>query len=118
MQKAIIFIRTTVETNIIDKRIDKLINYCSDNNLSVIKQYVVCAKRNNTKFFKNLYEDIKAISGEHINIVTYSIKNFLPNIETLELFDNLVKTGKISFHFCKDNLIYNSQTQASETSRR
>lgn len=117
MQKAIIFIRTTVETNVIDKRIDKLINYCSDNNLSVIKQYVFCAKRNNTKFLKNLYEDIKAISGEHINIVAYSIKNFLPNIETLELFDNLVKTGKISFHFCKDNLIYNSQTQVSGISR-
>ena len=32
----------------------------------------------------------------------------------LELFDNLIKTGKVSLHFCRENLIYNSQTPASE----
>ena len=32
----------------------------------------------------------------------------------LELFDNLIKTGKVSLHFCRENLIYNSQTPDSE----
>ena len=57
------------------------------------------------------------IPDKHINLVVYSVKNFLPNIETLELFDNLVKAGKVSLHFCKDNLIYNSQTPVSEIAR-
>ena len=116
MQKAIIFIRTTVETNVIDKRIDKLINYCSDNNLSVIKQYVFCAKRNNTKFLKNLYEDIKAISGEHINIAI--VVNYVDRLQRSSddsyLINKLRKEGKIEVHFLKEGLIIHKDSKSAD----
>ena len=35
----------------------------------------------------------------------------------LELFGNLVKTRKVSLHFCREHLIYNSQTPTSEIAR-
>lgn len=117
MTKAIIFARTASQRSNIDTKINKLKNYCRDNKLSIVKAYAICANRKNTYYIKNLYQDIKAIPDKHINLIVYSIKNFLPNIETLELFDNLVKAEKVSLHFCKDNLIYNSQTPVSEIAR-
>lgn len=117
MTKAIIFARAASQHSNIDAKVNKLKNYCRDNKLSIIKEYSICANRKNIYYIKNLSQDIEAIPDKHINLVVYSIKNFLPNIETLELFDNLVKTRKVSLHFCKDNLIYNSQTPASEIAR-
>ncbi|GEM_PF-2645142 len=117
MEKAIIYARITSQYSNIDTKINILTNYCSNKKLSIIKEYSICAKRKTTRHIKNLYQEIKAIPDEHINLVVCSIKNFLPNIETLKLFDNLVKTGKVSLHFCKENLIYNSQTPASEIAR-
>lgn len=67
-----------------------------------------------TRYIKNLYEDVKALPNKHINIVAYSVNDLLPDTKMLELFDNLIKTGKVSLHFCRENLIYNSQTPASE----
>lgn len=117
MEKAIIYARIASQYSNIDTKINILKNYCSNKKLSIIKEYSICAKRKTTCYIKNLYQEIKAIPDEHINLVVYSIKNFLPNLETLKLFDNLVKTGKVSLHFCKENLIYNSQTPASEIAR-
>lgn len=117
MEKAIIYARITSQYSNIDTKINILTNYCSNKKLSIIKEYSICAKRKTTRHIKNLYQEIKAIPDEHINLVVYSIKNFLPNIEILKLFDNLVKTGKVSLHFCKENLIYNSQTPVSEIAR-
>lgn len=111
MTKAIIFAREEYSN------IDILVNYCSNKKLSIIKEYSIYAKHNDTHYIKNLYKEIKTIPDKHINIVAYSIEDFLPNIETLELFANLVKKGKVSLHFCKENLIYDSQTPASEIYR-
>lgn len=98
----------------LDTKIDNLVNYCSNHKLSIIKKYSICAKRKDTRYIKNLYEDVKALPNKHINIVAYSVNDLLPDTKMLELFDNLIKTGKVSLHFCRENLIYNSQTPASE----
>lgn len=114
MTKAIIFTRVNSHNSNIDAKIDNLVNYCSDKKLSIIKEYSICARHKNTYHIKNLYKDVKALPNKHINIVTYSVTDLLPDSETLELFGNLVKTRKVSLHFCKENLIYNSQTPTSE----
>ena len=114
MTNAIIFTRVNTQNSNIDTKIDKLINYCCDNKLSIIKEYSICAKRKDTRYIKNLYEDVKALPNKHINIVAYSVNDVLPDTKMLELFDNLIKTGKVSLHFCRENLIYNSQTPDSE----
>lgn len=114
MTQAIIYARVTSQHSNLDTKIDNLVNYCSSHKLSIIKEYSICAKRKDTRYIKNLYEDVKALPNKHINIVAYSVKDLLPDTEMLELFDNLIKTGKVCLHFCRENLIYNSQTPASE----
>lgn len=114
MTKAIIFARVTSQHSNIDAKIDNLVNYCSNHKLSIIKEYSICAKRKDTRYIKNLYEDVKALPNKHINIVAYSVNDLLPDTKMLELFDNLIKTGNVSLHFYKENLIYDSQTPTSE----
>lgn len=114
MANAIIFTNINSE---IDIKIDILANYCRDNKLSIIKEYSIYAKHKDTHYVKNLLEDITTIPNEHINVVFYSIEDLSPNTEFIELFKNLIKTGKVSLHFIKENLIYNSQTPASEIVR-
>lgn len=114
MTQAIIFARVASQHSNLDTKIDNLVNYCSSHKLSIIEKYSICAKRKDTRYLKNLYEDVKALPNKHINIVAYSVNDLLPNTKMLELFDNLIKTGMVSLHFCKENLIYNSQTPASE----
>lgn len=114
MTKAIIFARVTSQHSNIDAKIDNLVNYCSDKNLSIIKEYSICARRKSTYHIKSLYEDVKALPNKHINIVAFNVRDLLPDKEMLELFGNLVKTGNVSLHFYKENLIYDSQTPTSE----
>ncbi len=114
MTQAIIFARVISQHSHIDTKIDNLVNYCSNHKLSIIKEYSIRAKHKDTSYIKILYEDVKALPNKHINIVAYSVKDLLPDTEMLELFDNLIKTGKVSLHFCRENLIYNSQTPTSE----
>lgn len=114
MTQAIIYARVASQHSNLDTKIDNLVNYCSNHKLSIIKEYSICAKRKDTRYIKNLYEDVKALPNKHINIVAYSVNDVLPDTKMLELFDNLIKTGKVSLHFCKENLIYNSQTPTSE----
>ena len=110
MTQAIIYARVASQHSNLDTKIDNLVNYCSNHKLSIIKEYSICAKRKDTRYIKNLYEDVKALPNKHINIVAYSVNDVLPDTKMLELFDNLIKTGKVSLHFCRENLIYNSQT--------
>lgn len=114
MTQAIIYARVASQHSNLDTKIDNLVNYCSNHKLSIIKEYSICAKYKDTCYLKNLYEDVKALPNKHINIVAYSVNDLLPDTKMLELFDNLIKTGKVSLHFCRENLIYNSQTPASE----
>ena len=114
MTQAIIYARVASQHSNLDTKIDNLVNYCSNHKLSIIKEYSICAKRKDTRYIKNLYEDVKALPNKHINIVAYSVNDLLPDTKMLELFDNLIKTGKVSLHFCRENLIYNSQTPDSE----
>lgn len=114
MTQAIIYARVASQNSNLDTKIDNLVNYCSNHKLSIIKKYSICAKRKDIRYIKNLYEDVKALPNKHINIVAYSVNDLLPDTKMLELFDNLIKTGKVSLHFCRENLIYNSQTPASE----
>ena len=114
MTQAIIYARVASQHSNLDTKIDNLVNYCSNHKLSIIKEYSICAKRKDTRYIKNLYEDVKALPNKHINIVAYSVNDVLPDTKMLELFDNLIKTGKVSLHFCRENLIYNSQTPDSE----
>ena len=105
MTQAIIYARVASQHSNLDS---------SNHKLSIIKEYSICAKRKDTRYIKNLYEDVKALPNKHINIVAYSVNDVLPDTKMLELFDNLIKTGKVSLHFCRENLIYNSQTPDSE----
>lgn len=114
MTQAILFARVASQHSNLDTKIDNLVNYCSSHKLSIIKEYSIYAKRKDTRYIKNLYEDVKALPNKHINIVAYSVNDLLPDTKMLELFDNLIKTGTVSLHFCRENLIYNSQTPASE----
>lgn len=114
MTQAIIYAIVASQHSNLDTKIDNLVNYCSNHKLSIIKEYSICAKRKDTRYIKNLYEDVKALPNKHINIVAYSVNDLLPDTKMLELFDNLIKTGKVSLHFCRENLIYNSQTPDSE----
>lgn len=114
MTQAILFARVASQHSNLDTKIDNLVNYCSSHKLSIIKKYSICAKYKDTCYLKHLYEDVKALPNKHINIVAYSVNDLLPDTKMLELFDNLIKTGKVSLHFCRENLIYNSQTPASE----
>ena len=114
MTQAIIYARVASQHSNLDTKIDNLVNYCSNHKLSIIKEYSICAKRKDTRYIKNLYEDVKALPNKHINIVAYSVNDLLPDTKMLELFDNLIKTGKVSLHFCRENFIYNSQTPDSE----
>ncbi len=114
MTQAIIYARVASQHSNLDTKIDNLVNYCSNHKLSIIKEYSICAKRKDTRYIKNLYEDVKALPNKHINIVAYSVNDLLPDTKMLELFDNLIKTGKVNLHFCRENLIYNSQTPDSE----
>lgn len=47
MTNAIIFTRVNTQNSNIDTKIDKLINYCCDNKLSIIKEYTckICRNR-------------------------------------------------------------------------
>lgn len=47
----------------------------------------------------------------------YSINDLPSNTKFIELFENLIKAGKVSLHFYKEALIYNSQTPMSEIVR-
>lgn len=114
MTQAIIYARVTSQHSNLDTKIDNLVNYCSSYKLSIIKEYSICARRKDTRYIKNLYKDVMALPNKHINIVAYSVNDLLPDTKMLELFDNLIKTGKVSLHFCRENLIYNSQTPDSE----
>ncbi len=114
MANAIIFTSVSSE---IDNKIDILANYCRDNKLSIIKEYSIYAKHKDTHYVKSLLEDITTIPSEHINVVFYSIEDLPFNTELIELFNNLIKAGKVSFHFVKENLIYNSQTPTYEIAR-
>lgn len=114
MKDTIIFAKVTSQHSNLDTKIDNLVNYCGNHKLSIIKEYSICAKRKDTRYIKNLYEDVTTLPNKHINIVAFNVRDLLPDTEMLELFDNLVKTGKVSFHFCKENLIYDSQTPTSE----
>ena len=117
MTNAIIFTRVNTQNSNIDTKIDKLINYCCDNKLSIIKEYSICVRRKNTHYIKNLLADIATIPSEHINVVFYSINDLPSNTKFIELFENLIKAGKVSLHFYKEALIYNSQTPMSEIVR-
>ena len=117
MTQAIIYARVASQHSNLDTKIDNLVNYCSNHKLSIIKEYSICAKRKDTRYIKNLYEDVKALPNKHINIVAYSVNDLLPDTKMLELFGNLVKTRKVSLHFCREHLIYNSQTPMSEIVR-
>ena len=117
MTQAIIYARVASQHSNLVTKIDNLVNYCSNHKLSIIKEYSICAKRKDTRYIKNLYEDVKALPNKHINIVAYSVNDLLPDTKMLELFGNLVKTRKVSLHFCREHLIYNSQTPTSEIAR-
>lgn len=114
MKNAIIFTNVSSE---IDNKINILANYCRDKKLSIIKEYSIYAKHKNTHYVKSLLEDITTIPNEYINVVFYSVEDLSPNTEFIELFKNLIKAGKVSLHFIKENLIYDAQTPAYEIAR-
>ena len=77
MTQAIIYARVASQNSNLDTKIDNLVNYCSNHKLSIIKKYSICAKRKDTRYIKNLYEDVKALPNKHINIVAYSVNDLL-----------------------------------------
>ena len=77
MTQAIIYARVASQNSNLDTKIDNLVNYCSNHKLSIIKKYSICAKRKDTRYIKNLYEDVKALPNKHINIFIRIVQQFL-----------------------------------------